>query len=82
MDERKDFEKDKIAHPERPLPARLTVAQVDRAIASLAVLLFAVAAAAGVLVNAVAGGFLAAGAIYLGSCSRSSTSARRSRSIR
>ncbi len=66
MDERKDFEKDKIAHPERPLPrGLLTVAQVDRAIASLAVLLFAVAAAAGVLVNAVAGGFLAAGAIYL-----------------
>jgi 4-hydroxybenzoate polyprenyltransferase len=66
MDERKDFEKDKVAHPERPLPrGLLTVAQVDRAIAVLTVALFALAVVAGVVVNPVAGGFLAVGAIYL-----------------
>jgi 4-hydroxybenzoate polyprenyltransferase len=66
MDERKDFEKDKVAHPERPLPrGLLTVGQIDRAIAVLTVALFALAVVAGVVVNAVAGGFLAVGAVYL-----------------
>ncbi len=66
MDERKDFEKDKVAHPERPLPRGLvTVAEVDRAIAILAVAMFAMAAIVGWRVNVVAGGFLAVGAVYL-----------------
>jgi 4-hydroxybenzoate polyprenyltransferase len=66
MDERKDFEKDKIAHPTRPLPrGLLSVAEVEKAILVLSVLLFALAVAAGILVNPVAGGFLAVGAAYL-----------------
>jgi 4-hydroxybenzoate polyprenyltransferase len=66
MDERKDFEKDKVAHPDRPLPrGLLTVADIDRSIVVLAVVMFALAAVAGVVVNPVAGGFLAVGALYL-----------------
>jgi 4-hydroxybenzoate polyprenyltransferase len=66
MDERKDFEKDKVAHPQRPLPrGLLSVAEVERAIPILAGALLALALAAGVVVNPIAGGFLAVGAVYL-----------------
>jgi 4-hydroxybenzoate polyprenyltransferase len=66
MDERKDFEKDKVAHPTRPLPrGLLSVGEVEKAIVVLAALLLALAAAAGVLINPIAGGFLAVGAVYL-----------------
>ena len=66
MDERKDLEKDKVAHPERPLPrGLLTVADVNRAIVILTLALFVLAGATGVVVHRVAGGFLAVGAAYL-----------------
>lgn len=66
MDERKDLEKDKVAHPERPLPrGLLKLPEVDRAIAILAVALFVLAVIVGVAMNATAGAFLAVGALYL-----------------
>jgi 4-hydroxybenzoate polyprenyltransferase len=66
MDERKDVEKDRVAHPQRPLPrGLLSIAEVDRAIAILVVVLFALAVVAAALFNLVAGAFLGVGALWL-----------------
>lgn len=57
MDERKDFDKDQIANPGRPLPrGLLTPPQVDRAIRRLALGMIGVAVLAGVATTPTAGG--------------------------
>lgn len=56
MDERKDYEKDKVAHPQRPLPSGLLdLGQVDRAIRLVAVAMISIAVFSAVLINVVSG---------------------------
>lgn len=66
MDELKDFEKDKIAHPERPLPRGLfTVGEFSRFVRIFNGIMLLMALGAGVLVSPLAGVYFGVGAIYL-----------------
>ena len=66
MDEYKDFEKDKIAHPERPLPRGLfTHQEFGSWIFRFNVSMVLMSLLLGALLNPVAGGLFAFGTIYL-----------------
>ncbi|MBU6155139.1 MAG: UbiA family prenyltransferase [Bdellovibrionales bacterium] len=66
MDEYKDFDKDKIAHPLRPLPRGLfTMTEFSRFIRIFNAAMLAVSILAAVLVGKIAGAFFALGALYL-----------------
>ncbi|MES1172337.1 MAG: UbiA family prenyltransferase [Bacteroidota bacterium] len=66
MDERKDHEKDRVAHPERPLPRGLvSVPEAERAIGVGAALGIAYAVLIAVVVGLLAGGLFAAAIGYL-----------------
>jgi hypothetical protein len=66
MDELKDIEKDKIAHPTRPLPRGLfTPAEFAKFIQLFQILMFVTAALAAVILNLTAGLFFAFGTVYL-----------------
>jgi 4-hydroxybenzoate polyprenyltransferase len=56
MDEKKDFEKDKVAHPDRPLPrGLLSIADVERGLLIFVAVCFVFAAVVGSLFGIVAG---------------------------
>jgi 4-hydroxybenzoate polyprenyltransferase len=66
MDEYKDFEKDRIAHPERPLPRGLfSLSEFGRFIRIFQVGMFLIAILAAVLIRVRAGIWFAAGTLYL-----------------
>ena len=66
MDEIKDYEKDRIAHPERPLPRGLiTVGQASRAVSASVVLMLLWSACAALLTSPVAGAFFLIVTAYL-----------------
>lgn len=66
MDELKDVEKDKIAHPDRPLPRGLfTTAEFARWIVLFQSVMIALAIATGLLLNPTAGIFFGVGTVYL-----------------
>jgi 4-hydroxybenzoate polyprenyltransferase len=66
MDERKDYEKDKVAHPTRPLPRGLiSVAEIERAIVGGMSAMVALAGASAAAVNPTAGAVFAVGTAYL-----------------
>lgn len=66
MDEKKDFAKDQIAHPQRPLPrGLLTVAQVERAIGGVAIFALAMSVVFGALFGLAAGALYAVTTAYL-----------------
>jgi len=66
MDEYKDFEKDKIAHPERPLPRGLfSLAEFESFIRVFNFSMFGISILAGVLISIRAGIYFAIGTVYL-----------------
>lgn len=67
MDEVKDEEKDRVAHPERPVPrGLLSAAEVRRAISAVAVMLFVYAAVIAAAFSMQLGVLLAACVLYAG----------------
>ena len=66
MDERKDYDKDVIAHPDRPLPrGLLTTAEVDRTIVRITLLMLVYSALMVVMTNRIAGISYLAVTLYL-----------------
>jgi 4-hydroxybenzoate polyprenyltransferase len=66
MDELKDYEKDKIAHPERPLPRGLIdPKQVEKLVNALVLGMFFYAAISGMIAGAVAGSFYLGITVFL-----------------